>query len=132
MLLSVLIAVTVFVASLAIASRYLDSIANGIAPDLRSGKRPLRPAKFSGWIWNWLLVTLASVLWVRGPLIMRYVLAAVVAVAFAVQFYALRLRPMFVRGASSKQRAILLALAVVGAISLGYLLILSARQGNAG
>ena len=77
-------------------------------------------------------VVLLLALWIRGSIALRYALAAVATIGFLIQTYVFRLRPMFARGATQKERAILFALSVTGAFSLGYLLLWSARQGHAG
>src|SRR6266436_4155241 len=106
MLLSLIVALGAFFGSLGIASKYLDSIADRIAPDLKSGMKPYRPEK------------------VRAMTLLRRV-AQGIAVT-------LLLRPIFARGATPKERAVLLMLNVAGALSLGYLLLWSAWQGHAG
>ncbi len=137
MLLSLIVALGAFFGSLGIASKYLDSIADRIAPDLKSGMKPYRPEKVRAMtllrrVAQGIAVMLLLVLWIRGPVALRYGLAAVVTLSFFIQSYTLRLRPIFARGATPKERAVLLMLNVAGALSLGYLLLWSAWQGHAG
>ena len=136
-MLSVIVALAAFFGSLGMASKYFDSVADRIAPDLRSGKKPYRPVKVRSKTFLWrlaqgIVVVLLLALWIRGSIALRYALAAVVAIGFLIQIYVLRLRPLFERGATSQERAILFLLNVAGALSLGCLLLLSARQGHAG
>jgi small-conductance mechanosensitive channel len=128
MLLSPIVALAAFFGSLGIASKYLDSVADRIAPDLRSGTKPYRPVKVMSKAFLWRLaegiaVALLLALWIRGSIALRYALAAVATIGFLIQTYVLRLRPIFARGATQKERAILFALSVTGAFSLGYLLL---------
>ena len=132
-----IVALAAFFGSLGIASRYLDSIADRIAPDLRSGAKPHRPVKVMSKTSLWRLgegisVVLLLALWIRGSIALRYALAAVATIGFLIQTYVWRLRPIFARGAAQKERAILFALNGTGALSLGYLLLWSARQMHAG
>jgi hypothetical protein len=132
-----LLATAALLGSLVTASKYLDSVAARVAPDLVSGKKPHQPVTLRSGAFLWLLLeTLAAVLlivlWIRGTLALRYVIATVGAIAFLVQFYILRLRPVFARGATPTERAALLLLSAAGALSLGCLLFWSARQGHAG
>jgi len=137
MLLSLIVALAAFFGSLGIASKYLESVADRIAPDLKAGMKAHRPEKVGA---TTLLRRLAQViailvvlaLWIRGPVALRYGLAAVVTLTFFIDSYALRLRPVFARGATPKERAVLFMLNVAGALSLGYLLLWSAWQGHAG
>jgi hypothetical protein len=135
--LSPIVALAAFFGSLGVASRYLDSIADRIAPDLRSGAKPYRPVKVMSKTFFWRLaegiaIVLLLALWIRSSIALRYALAAVATSGFLIQSYVFRLRPMFARGATQKERAILFALNVTGAFSLGYLLLWSARQVHAG
>ena len=137
MLLSLIACLAIFFTSLGMASKYFDSVADRIAPDLRSGTKPYRPVKltfkaFLRRLAEVIVVLLALALWIRGSIALRYALAAVVTIGFAIQIYLQRLKPLFARGATPRERGILLLLNVAGALSLGSLLLWSARQGHVG
>ena len=95
MLLSVIVAVAAFVGSLGTASKYFDSVADRIAPDLRSGTKPYRLVTVWSKSFLWRLaegiaVVLLLALWIRGSIALRYALAAVVTIGFLIQIYGKR------------------------------------------
>jgi hypothetical protein len=120
-------------------SRYSDSIARRIAPDLESGRKRPQASRAPQGTLEWLrflakaiVPVLALVLWIRGSIPLRWVLTILVLASLARLIYKMRLKPLFERGVSSKERTILFGLAGAGLISLSYLLLSFASQQHAG